>query len=86
MIPARIDAAPRVGPTTLSCSMTTVVSILPEFNTFARSLASPGVKLPEIWLLPPVISVFTFGAEYTTPSSTIANGRPIFSLVRRAHF
>ena len=48
MIPAWIEALPRVGPTTFSCSMTTEVSILPELSTFARSLASSMVKLPEI--------------------------------------
>ena len=63
MIPAWIEALPRVGPTTFSCSMTTLVSILPEFSTFARSFASSIVKLPVIEEFPPVISLLTLGAE-----------------------
>ena len=59
--------------------------ILPDFNTFAKSFASSGVKLPVICELPPVISPFTFGAEYTYPSKTIAMDLPTFCLVNKAH-
>ena len=84
MIPDWIEAFPRVGPTTFSCSMTMLVSILPELSTLARSVASSMVKFPEIEEFPPVISPLTFGAEYTTPSRTMAIERLVFSFVRRA--
>ena len=51
----------------------------------ARLLADSTVKLPEIWPLPPRIGSRMTGAEMTSSSSTIANGRPTFSCVTCAN-
>ena len=64
-IPALIDSCPNDGPTISSCTMCAGAGILPDFNTFAKSLDCSGLKLPVMIELPPVISVLTFGAEYT---------------------
>ena len=55
--------------------------IRPDFRVFARSFVSSMVKFPDICELPPVISPLTRGAEYTTPSSTIAMALPTFCFV-----
>ena len=81
---ALIDSAPRVGPTTSSDTILTFAAILPDLRTLARSLASSVSKLPVMLERPPVISVFTRGAEYTTSSRTIATHLPTFSLVSLA--
>ena len=39
------------------------------------------VKLPEIWPAPPVMGDWIVGAEITLLSSTMASGRPRFSVV-----
>src|SRR5690606_37943100 len=44
----------------------------PAFNTLAKSLVSSMVKLPVICDTPFGISPWTVGAEYTTPSNTMA--------------
>ena len=53
----------------------------PARSRMARSLACWTVKLPEIWPEPPRIGSRMTGAEITSLSSTIANGRPTFSCV-----
>ena len=81
MRPCWMDCAPSVGPTTSSCTMRAGAGIRPDFSVFARSLVSSMVKLPDICELPPEISPLTRGAEYTTPSSTMAIALPTFCLV-----
>ena len=45
----------------------------PYFKTLARSAASSWVNCPVIEACPPMIGSLTWGAEITTPSSTMAN-------------
>src|SRR4051794_27600151 len=77
MIPAAMPASswsvPSVGDTLcVVCSLSTTGSA-PYCRTVARSLASPSLKLPEIWTLPPSNDAsWNAGADCTTPSSTIA--------------
>ena len=85
IIPLWIASWPNDGPIMSSCTIFTLAAIFPDFNTFARSFASSGVKFPEIWEFPPEISVFTTGNEYTWSSKTIATQRPIFSRVNCSH-
>jgi len=63
MIPELMASCPKEGPTTSSCTICTEAAILPDFNTFAKSFASSGVKCPVICERPPVISTCTVGAE-----------------------
>ena len=44
------------------------------------------MKLPVIWPVPPVIGERMTGAEMTLPSSTMAKGRPTFSVVTCPNF
>ena len=81
MRPCWIDCAPSVGPTTSSWTMRAGAGIRPDLRVLARSFVSSMVKLPEICELPPSISLLTRGAEYTTPSSTMATALPMFALV-----
>ena len=83
-MPRRIDSAPSVGPTISSLTILAGAGILPDFSTFARSRVSSAVKLPVIWLLPPMISDRTVGALYTLLSSTMATERRRLALVRAA--
>ena len=83
-IPWLIDSCPRDGPTMSSCTIRAGAGILPDFNTFAKSFVTSGVKLPVICELPPVISEFTRGALYTYPSNTMAISLPMFFLVKAA--
>ncbi|MNL03827.1 hypothetical protein D3C87_1243750 [compost metagenome] len=55
-----------------SSTILAVVGKRPAFNTFAKSFVSSTVNEPEMDELPPAISSFTPGAEYTTLSRTIA--------------
>ncbi len=57
----------------------------PARSRMARSLADCTVKLPEIWLEPPMIGSRMTGAEITSLSRTMANSRPTFSVVACAH-
>ena len=57
----------------------------PARSRMARSLADSTVKLPEIWPDPPRIGSRMTGAEITSLSSTMANGRPTFSCVTCAN-
>ena len=61
-MPRRMDSAPNVGPTISSLTILAGAGILPLLSTLARSRVSSVVKLPVIWLLPPVISLCTVGA------------------------
>jgi len=53
-------------------------------STMASRAASSWVKLPVIWALPPLMRSLIRGAECTTPSSTIASCRSMFSPVIRS--
>ena len=79
--PCSIDSIPSDGPTTSSCTMRVGAGIFPELSVLARSLVSSMVKFPVISELPPEISLFTRGALYTVPSSTMAMARPMLALV-----
>ena len=76
-----MDSDPSEGPTTCSWMIVAGAGSLPDFSTFARSSASSRSKFPVISELPPVISVFTVGYEYTMPSRTMAICLPMLSLV-----
>ena len=84
MNPCWMDCAPSVGPTTSSCTMRAGAGMRPDFSVFAKSFVSSMVKLPVICEFPPVISLFTRGALYTTPSSTMAMAFPTLALVNCA--
>jgi hypothetical protein len=81
MMPARIESEPRLGPTVRSSTTVSLAGSAPERSTIARSLASWVEKRPEIWPEPPRIGSLMRGAETTSLSSTMANGRPTFSWV-----
>ncbi len=53
----------------------------PEFNLPTNCFASTGVKLPDIWAVPPVISSRTTGAEIGEPSRYIATDFPTLAFV-----
>ena len=66
---------PRVGETlsTVCCFSSNFTGSAPYLSTFARSLASPCVKLPVICTGPePKFAVWNRGADCTMPSRTIA--------------
>src|SRR5580698_2848400 len=68
--PARIESAPRPGPTT-RCSITvSFAGSAPARSRIARLLADSTVKLPEIWPEPPVI-----GSRITGAGRRIGLGR-----------
>ena len=83
--PASIASSPSEGPTIASSIILAGAGNFPDFKIFARSFASLTVKFPVIEDLPPLISDWTVGNEYTYPSSTIATERPIFSAVNLFH-
>ena len=55
MMPARIESAPRLGPTVRSSTMVSLAGSAPARSRIARSLALSTVKLPLIWPEPPRI-------------------------------
>ena len=79
--PCCIDCAPSDGPTTSSCTMRAGAGMRPDLRVLARSFVSSMVKLPDICELPPSISELTRGAEYTTPSRTMATALPTLAFV-----
>src|SRR5688572_2053096 len=67
-----LATSPNVGPMISSSTIFVGAGKEPALRTLARSLASSGVKFPEICELPFGISPLTDGAEYTVLSRTIA--------------
>ena len=65
---------PSVGDTlsTVCCFSSNCTGSAPYCRMFARSSASPCVKLPEIFTSPGKFGSLNRGADCTTPSSTIA--------------
>ena len=83
--PERMEASPKLAPTTASCGMLIWASKRPDFKIFAKSFASSKSSRPVIWEDPPAILFITLGAEKTLSSKTIAIWLPIFSSVRIDH-
>ena len=86
ILPARIESAPRSGPTVRSSRMVSGAGKAPARSSNARSFASTVVKLPEMMPEPPMIGSRMTGALMTLPSSTMAKGRPTFALVTLPNF
>ena len=57
----------------------------PVSSTVLSCLASSAVKLPEISVCPSVMGSLTRGADWTTPSSTIATCLPTLAVVYSPH-
>ena len=84
--PARIESAPRLAPTERSSTMVSFAGSDPARSRMARSFALCTVKLPLIWPEPPRIGCRMTGAEITTLSRMMANGRPTFLVVTWPNF
>ncbi len=82
--PARIESAPRPGPTVRSSSTFSGAGSAPARSSSARSCASCTVKPPLMMPDPPRIGSRITGAQITLLSSTMANGLPTFALVASA--
>ena len=82
--PARIESAPRSGPTVDSSMTLRSIASAPERSAIASSFADSTVKLPKIDARPPRIGWLMLGAEMTWLSRMMANGLPTFSCVTRA--
>ena len=61
-----------MGPTTRLSEYLRVTGSEPESSTVLRLWASLSVNLPVMETSPPVILLWTAGADFTTPSSTMA--------------
>ncbi len=85
MSPLLMESWPRDGPTVRSSRITTGAGSAPARSTMARSLASSMVKVPVICAWPPEIFSWMTGAEWTTPSSTMASFFLTFSPVIRSN-
>ena len=85
LCPSRSESWPSPAPTTRCSIGVSFAGSAPARSRIARSLALSTVKLPEIWPEPPRIGSRITGAEITSLSSTMANGRPTFSCVTVAN-
>ena len=84
MVPARMESAPRSGPTVRSSMTFSSTGSLPDRSRIASWLALSVVKLPEMMPDPPRIGSLMRGAEITCPSRMMAKGLPTFSCVALA--
>src|SRR2546426_11615818 len=81
IMPCRIESAPSEGPTVRSSSTVTGAGSAPARSTMARSRASSTVNWPVIPARPTGMRSLIRGADWSTPSSTIARWRPTFCSV-----
>src|SRR3954470_10530265 len=70
---ARSESLPNVAETFSTCSLVRVIGNAPEFSTCASLSASEWLKLPVIWTLPVNVGACTTGADWISPSSSIAS-------------
>jgi hypothetical protein len=82
--PARSESAPSVALIDSACDLSNVSGRAPYLRMLARSSASDWVKLPLICAGPGIRS-WICGADWTTPSRTIATCLPVVSSVRRVN-